>query len=429
RIEFRTKNILAVGSNTSENKKIADMLRSEGFYVDIASSGFEAFGMLNYSTKEYEIVILDFQLSDMDGFAFSKNMKFTEKLSQVKVIMLVSAGLKGDDAKCRELGIGGYMVKPIYKSDLKEILSMIIENWDNPLAPLLTRHMMQRSKRSLNILLAEDNIVNQTLAVKVLQKRGIMPVVAVTGLEAVKILAKASFDLVLMDVQMPEMDGLEATKHIRTAKECEINKDVPIIAMTANALTGDKERCLEAGMTDYISKPMEADDLYALIDKYTASNLTRFETMAGKQEPTPDDISDAELVDFQPPAQRTSAMSLNIVKTLKRVNNDERILRDMWVAFIDDAPKQIVFLKKLFDAKNVEGLKKQIHLIKGMSASVGATALKSEAFRMEVALSKINDTVDENAQIRTFIENIQFESEKALQDMKTCLSKPAGEIL
>jgi CheY-like chemotaxis protein len=423
KIEFSAKRILVVDSNTTTAKKTAEMIQSEGFHVDIASSGFEAFGMLTFSTVQYDIVVLDFQLADMDGFVFSKNMRDNEKRSQVKIVLTLSAGLKGDDAQCKALGISCYLVKPIHKSDLIEILTLIIKNWDNPLAPLLTRHMVQKSRRSLSILLAEDNIVNQTLAVKVLQKRGLMPAIAVNGREAIEVAAKVRFDLILMDVQMPEMDGLEATRHIRTSDECEINKYVPIIAMTANALAGDRERCLEAGMNDYISKPIEADDLYALIEKHTASIMTSFETV--EPESTPDDISAA-----QPsvPAQRISAMSLNIKKALKMVNNDESILRDIWEAFVKDAPRQIGLLKTAFEARNLEGLKSQIHLIKGMSANVGATTLKDESLRMEIAVLKMDGKLEDEAKISAFVENMQSELEQVLKDMNTCLSQPLGTI-
>ncbi|MBF0520444.1 MAG: response regulator [Nitrospirae bacterium] len=423
KIEFRPKRILVVDSDISISKKIAEMIRNDGFYVEVASGGYEASGILTFSTIQYDIVIVDFQLSDMDGFAFSKNMKSIEKLSHIKVIMMVSAGIKGDDLHCRALGISGYLVKPIYKSDLIAILSMLIANWENPEAPLLTRHTALESRSSLNILLAEDNIVNQTLAVKLLEKHGIKPSVAGNGLEATEATAKTRFDLILMDVQMPVMDGLEATKHIRKSQECEINKDVPIIAMTANALIGDRERCIEAGMTDYISKPIEADDLYALIEKYTASWQAWSDTSSLNTEDSSDDVSA-----LQQPAQITSAMSLNIAKTLKRIKNDEGILRDMWQAFVEDAPNQLAYLKTLFEARNIEGLKKQIHLIKGMSASVGATALNTESIRTEAALKNMNDSPEDAEKIRSFVENIQFESEKALKDMATFLSQPVGTI-
>jgi PAS domain S-box-containing protein len=426
KIEFSSQRILVVDSNTAEGKRTVETIRSEGFSADTALSGYEGFGMLNFSPAGYDIVVVDFQLSDMDGFAFSENLRAIEKLSQVKIVLTLSAGLKGDDARCQALGISGYLVKPIYKSDLMKTLSLIIKNWDNP-RQLLTRHTAVKSGEFLNVLLVEDNKVNQTLAVKLLELRGIVPQVAVNGREAVEAAAETCFDLILMDVQMPVMDGLEATRHIRTAKECKLNKNVPIIAMTANALAGDMERCLEAGMTDYISKPIEADDLYALIEKRTALSLTKFETTFSDKGPLSVDISPAA-AELKVPAQRTSGMSLNIEKTLKRVNNNERILRDMWEAFIDDAPNQTVFLKNLFEVKDVEGLKRQVHLIKGMSASVGATALRSESLRMEVALNNMNGQLEDDEKIRAFVENIQFESEKAVKEMTKYLSQPMGTI-
>ncbi|MBF0466257.1 MAG: response regulator, partial [Nitrospirae bacterium] len=427
--DLTNKRILIVDSNVSPNRRLADMLRSEGFHVDTASSGYEASGKLTFSTAQYDIVILDFQLSDMDGFEFARNMKSIAKLSQIKVIMLVGAGLRGDDAQCRTLGISGYIVKPIYKSDLMEVLSLLINNWNDPVAPLLTRHTLLESRRSLNILVADDNLVNQTLAVKLLERRGYMPVVAGNGIEAIDILSKARFDLILMDIQMPVMGGIEATRYIRGEKGCELNKDIPIIAMTARALKGDKEQFLEAGVSDYISKPVDANELYGLIEKYTIPRHRNSKANFSKIESDTDTHNADKPALLLHPAQMTSGLSLDVEKTLKRVKYDERILRDLWQAFLDDAPKQTAFLKELFEAKDIEGLKKQVHLIKGMSANAGATALSNEAFRMEMAVNNLKDNFfqRDEAKIHLFIENIQFETENVLKEMETWLSKPSGK--
>ncbi|MBF0518496.1 MAG: response regulator [Nitrospirae bacterium] len=427
--DLTNKRILIVDSNVSPNRRLADMLRSEGFHVDTASSGYEASGKLTFSTAQYDIVILDFQLSDMDGFEFARNMKSIEKLSQIKVIMLVGAGLRGDDAQCRALGISGYIVKPVYKSDLMEVLSLLINNWNDPVAPLLTRHTLLESRRSLNILVADDNLVNQTLAVKLLERRGYLPVVAGNGMEAIDILSKSSFDLILMDIQMPVMGGIEATRYIRGEKKCELNKDAPIIAMTARALKGDKEQFIEAGVSDYISKPVDANELYDLIEKHTLLRYGDYEANFSKINSDTDTKTTDKPIPLQNPAQRTSGLSLDIEKTLQRVKNDERVLRDMWQAFLDDAPGQIAFLRELFKARDLEGLKGQVHLIKGMSANAGATALRNEAFRMEMALNHLKDNFfqSDEAKISTFIDNIQFETEKALKEMETYLSKPTNK--
>ncbi len=429
KIDVTGKRILLVDSNASTCRRLADILRGEGFYVDTASGGYEASGMLTWSTVQYNIVIVDFQLTDMDGFAFSRNMKSMERLSQVKVIMLISSGLNVDEAQCRELGISGFLVKPIYKSDLMEVLSILTENWDNPIALLLNRHRVLESRRALRVLIADDDVVNQTLTVKLLQRRGIFPDVAGTGREAIDKLSENYFDLIIMDVQMPVMDGLEATRHIRGAKECEINKDVPVIIMTAHALKGDREHCLEAGASDYISKPVDADELYNMIDKHTASRHVAAETPFIRQHSGTDYLSRSQPAVLHQPAQRTSGMSLNVKKVLQRVQNDERVLRDMWQAFTEDAPGRIALLKSLFEARNLEGLKSHIHLIIGMSANVGATGLRSEAFRMELALKELKGSFqNEEAKILNFIENIQFESEKVIKEITTLLLKPQGEI-
>ncbi|MEO5358197.1 MAG: response regulator [Nitrospirae bacterium YQR-1] len=268
-VNLKNKRILIVDSNAVSAKEISEMVRNEGYYADIAIGGYEAFGMLNYSDMSYDIIILDLQLSDMDGFVFSEKIKSDKRLSHVKLIVLVAAGLKGDDIQCRELGIVGYLVKPVYKSDLLGLLSMLVDAAAQQSGQLLTRHTVMESRKSISILVVEDNPVNQTLAVKLLQKRGYTTSVAGNGQEAFDMLAASHFDLVLMDVQMPVMDGLTATKQIRSAADIRINAFIPIIAMTAHALKGDMEICLEAGMDDYITKPLGTKDLYKIIEKYT----------------------------------------------------------------------------------------------------------------------------------------------------------------
>ncbi|QWR78238.1 GAF domain-containing hybrid sensor histidine kinase/response regulator [Candidatus Magnetomonas plexicatena] len=442
--EVKSRRILLADSNPSTLSSVAEMIKSEGFIVDTAQNGEVALSKLKPSETAFDAIVYDFQLTDMDGFEFAQRIKSQRAgLPPIKVIMLVSAGLKGDAAICREYGITGYMLTPVYKSDLIELINMALERDDDPDAPLLTRHTVRETRVPVNILVAEDNNVNQMLAVKLLQKRGYSSVVVGSGREAVEILAKTVFDVVLMDVQMPEMDGLEATRYLRGLKDAKINAGIPIIAMTAHALKGDMELCLAAGMDDYISKPLRAEDLYKLIDKYTT--LRPKEAGEMPQEEQSEQIAPVSKQDTgqeklhislqqpmvaQQPSTRTSAKALDIKDTLQRLDNDEEILRDMWMAFKDDAPQQVELLRKLLDAGDVDGLQKQAHTIKGMSANIGAVALKSESFRMELALRKLNKELDNGgrAAIVSFIESLQFELNMALNDINIQLAKPVGAI-
>jgi CheY-like chemotaxis protein len=189
--------------------------------------------------------------------------------------MLTSAGLRGDAARCRELGIKAYLTKPIKRSDLllaiKVVLGSPAVTEEQP--SVITIHSLRESRGRLRILLVEDNRVNQAVATRLLEKRGHKVVVAGNGRAALEALEKETPDLVLMDVQMPEMDGLQATAAIREG-ELKTGKHIPIIAMTAHAMAGDKERCLKAGMDGYVSKPLRAEFVFAAIEEVVSIPAT-----------------------------------------------------------------------------------------------------------------------------------------------------------
>jgi signal transduction histidine kinase/DNA-binding response OmpR family regulator len=216
----------------------------------------------------FAVVLLDAQMPGVDSFALAKKILKDPRFNGPAVIMLTSVGLRGDAAHCRELGIRAYLAKPIKRSDLLEAIGIalkpepaVAEN-----APLTTMHSLRHSSGQLNILLAEDNAVNQKLALRVLEKRGHRVTLAPTGRAALEALEKQQFDLILMDVQMPEMDGLEASAAIRRREQVN-GGHTPIIAMTANAMVGDKELCLQAGMDGYVPKPLHVESLFKAIEE------------------------------------------------------------------------------------------------------------------------------------------------------------------
>ncbi|MBU1337801.1 MAG: response regulator, partial [Acidobacteria bacterium] len=189
------------------------------------------------------------------------------------ILMLTSAGTRGDAVRCRELGVKAYLLKPIKQSDLLDAVLLALGSSEDKGSPLITRHFLREAKRSLRILLAEDNVINQKVSCRMLEKNGHEVTVATDGGEALDLLKKQSFDLILMDVQMPVLDGFEATAVIRE-EEKESGGHIPIIAMTAHTMKGYRERCVAAGLDDYISKPLNGEDLEELIEE-VFSRLSR----------------------------------------------------------------------------------------------------------------------------------------------------------
>jgi two-component system sensor histidine kinase/response regulator len=217
-------------------------------------------------------VLTDSQMPHADGFTLAEAINDDPALAGTTVVMLTSAGQPGDAARCRELGVAAYLTKPVKPSDLRGAILVALgvhaAATDRP--ALVTRHSLREGRHTARILLVEDNTVNQLVARRLLEKRGHTVVVANNGREALAILDEAAsdaFGVVLMDVQMPEMDGLECTALIRR-KEQVTGLRLPIIAMTAHAMKGDEARCLAAGMDAYLSKPIQSDELFEMIERH-----------------------------------------------------------------------------------------------------------------------------------------------------------------
>ena len=262
--------VLIVDDNAT-NRQILEKIVSYWRMWPASASGAEAaLGLLQQAKSAglpFELLIIDCHMPEIDGFMLAEEIRKAPELANLKTVMLTSGGQRGDGQRCKELGIAGYLIKPVLQSDLLEALLRILGSCSElpKRTQLVTRHTLSERAMPLRVLLAEDNIVNQRLAVRLLEKEGHTVVVAGDGVKALEQLDKQCFDLVLMDVQMPGMDGIEATAAIR-AKERDRGCHIPIIAMTAHAMSGDRQRCLESGMDGYISKPIHSDDLLKAIE-------------------------------------------------------------------------------------------------------------------------------------------------------------------
>jgi two-component system, sensor histidine kinase and response regulator len=215
-------------------------------------------------------MVVDCQMPDIDGFMLVERLRKLPELGDPVTIMLTSGGQRGDAQRCKELGIAAYLIKPVLQSDLLATLLRVLGPRSDATVPMpvVTRHTLREARLPLRILLAEDNVVNQRLAVRLLEKEGHSVVVAGDGAQALRAFDKQQFDLILMDVQMPLMDGVETTAAIRKREQGVAH--IPIVAMTAHAMAGDRQRFLSLGMDGYVSKPIHASDLYDAIENVFA---------------------------------------------------------------------------------------------------------------------------------------------------------------
>jgi CheY-like chemotaxis protein len=272
--ELRDVKILVVDDNRTNRRILEGMLERWGMKATLVAGGEEALTELFAAMEAenpYELILADMHMPGMDGFELIERIRQRPELSTATIVMFTSAGRSGDAARCKELGIAAYLLKPIRQSELREAVTRVLaaRQQEGPV-PLITRFSLQNTHGPalfLRVLVAEDNPVNQRLMVRLLEKRGHHARVAGNGLEAVQALQNQRFDLVLMDLQMPEMGGLEATVAIRR-NEKGSGRHTPIIALTASTTVGDRQKCLASGMDGYLAKPVQPLELEELLESY-----------------------------------------------------------------------------------------------------------------------------------------------------------------
>jgi len=269
--------VLVVDDNSTNCRILEEMLLGWHLSPTSVADGKEALMAMESAKRigeDFPLVLIDGFMPEMDGFALVEEIRNNPLFDGALIMMLTSGGQGSDAARCRELGVAAYLIKPVRKVELLQSIldAMGMRSPEQSNAPIMNLALATENHRHLRILLAEDNAVNQRLAARLLEKRGYAVVVAGTGKEALSRLKEQSFDLVLMDIQMPEMDGFEATAAIRK-EEQRTGDHIPIIAMTAHAMKGDRERCLDAGMDSYISKPVRADELFDAIERAISAEV------------------------------------------------------------------------------------------------------------------------------------------------------------
>jgi two-component system sensor histidine kinase/response regulator len=264
-------NVLVVDDNVTNRKILTHLLTLWKMKTVEAADGHQALKKIQGALAEgwiFSLILVDAMMPAMDGFTLVQKIKEQHKQSEAIIMMLTSIGVRGDAVRCRELGINAYLIKPIRQT---ELMNAILAAFGRKPAeaesqPLITRHTLREAGWGLQILLAEDNVINQKVAERLVAKLGHSAQVVNSGREVLEALEGGTFDLILMDIQMPDMDGLEAAAAIRS-KEKQGGGHIPIVAMTAHAMKGDQERCLEAGMDGYVSKPLNSESLSRAIQE------------------------------------------------------------------------------------------------------------------------------------------------------------------
>ncbi|MCX6566658.1 MAG: response regulator [Candidatus Aminicenantes bacterium] len=278
--------VLVVDDNATNRHILQDMLTQWGLKPTLADCAEKALGLLRESIasgKRFRFVITDANMPIMDGFELAAAIKNMPEYADVRIMMLSSAGLRGDSAHCRELGLAAYLTKPVKPALLLDAIMLVLGTAPEKLAeaPLITRHSLAQLHTRYSILLTEDNIINQKLAARILENHGHRVILAGNGAEALEALNKERFDVILMDVQMPVLDGIQATTEIRR-RELATGSHVPIVAMTAHAMAGDREKCIAAGMDDYVSKPLKTLDLIKTI-QHTVGRIAKERRGIGRE--------------------------------------------------------------------------------------------------------------------------------------------------
>ena len=375
--------VLLVDDNATNRRILEEILSRWGMRPTAVENGPKALQALQVAQAQgnpYTLILLDVNMPLMDGFEVADRIHNDLHLAGATIMMLTSSARPGEVNRCRELGVAAYLIKPIRRGELLEaILSLLGSRPPSKVRISASRPVNER-RRGARVLLAEDNPVNQMVALRLLEKQGHRVVVAGNGREALLALSKAApdgFDMILMDVQMPEMDGFEATAAIR-AQERESGRHIPIVAMTAHAMKGDRERCLEAGMDHYISKPIRAGDLLELVEQCVGVPCSK---EGGAQSgAAPSDFPDRK-------------------KILELFDGDEKLYCEVVDTFREDGPRQLDSIRKAVADNDAGAVERASHLLKGSVGSFGAPGAFYAAQQLENLgrasdLSKAGEALD-----------------------------------
>jgi two-component system sensor histidine kinase/response regulator len=384
--------VLVVDDNATNRLLLTTLLKSWGCRFVEAAEANAALGMLKDAARDgdpIQIALLDMMMPGMDGAELGGKIKACPELAQTRLVMITSLCQRGDASRLEQIGFSAYLSKPIHQSQLRECLVLVMSRNAPSALPageaqagegatggLVTRHTVAEGiKRRVRILLVEDNVSNQQVAQAILQKLGYHADVVSNGREAVEALEDGAYDLVLMDCQMPEMDGYEATAVIRNLQSRVRDHRIPVIAMTAHAMQGDREKCIAAGMDDYLTKPVRPKSLAEILDRWLSKARQDEDSLPAR----------GDLPPITPGASEPEQGIFEESDLVERLMGDKELARVIIAGFLDDMEKQFKSLRDYVDSADQVAMSRQVHTIKGAAANIGAPLLREAAYNMEKA--------------------------------------------
>jgi PAS domain S-box-containing protein len=404
------KKVLVVDDSNTNCKILRYQLTSWQMQVDTVNQAARAFDTLLEaiaSGQPYDIAILDMQMPDIDGESLGTQIMADERLKHTKLVMMTSLQQRGEIARMQELGFSAYLVKPVKRSRLRSCLMTVLSSQAGELAgdqmELLNSPRPVRTPSKLKILLAEDSVTNQKVAISQLRNLGYEADVAANGEEVLEAIARIDYDLILMDCQMPELDGYEATRRIRQMDRPKRN--ITIVAMTANAMKEDRAICLDVGMDDYISKPIRKDDLAAKLAQWQETILQKNSTLSQFDLEPEGDLDSNGKTSSEAISQSSSTPDAQIETNLahpprehspcdppieidwdylhQASGGSEEFKKEILQIFIESIPSHFENLKAAIASKDYTKIEQEAHFIKGSSTSIGITALELPAEQLE----------------------------------------------
>jgi CheY-like chemotaxis protein/HPt (histidine-containing phosphotransfer) domain-containing protein len=373
--------VLVVDDNSTNRRVLAGQLGLYGTEIDCVEDAHSGLAMMREAAMAgcpYEVALIDFHMPDCDGLELGQRINADPELKDTRLILLTSSGQRGEARRCAELGFGGYLLKPIARQDLVDCMLLVMsttgEAWHSGSYSVVTRHEVRasRARSGRRILLAEDNFVNQKVAVAVLEKLGHQVDAVHNGLEAVEAWRSGRYDLILMDCQMPELDGYEATREIRRIEAAAGNLRIPIVALTAHAVQGTEQQCREAGMDDYLTKPLDRDRLADSLDRHLADGPDKA-------------AATTEVERTIVPANDEGAEPVDWPGLLELLEGDESLARELAVIYIGSGSSLLADLAKAVDCGDWVTVGSRAHTLRGASANIKASRVADAAARLEAA--------------------------------------------